>query len=188
MLRFSYTESMSTKPNLRKLAVLAFGKSEAELEGAEPLDQFERLSSLQQQDAAPAVVQFQARGTMRPSSTGESDPWLHLAAQTRLKLVCQRCLAPMEELVSFERDFRFVESEARAEREDEDSEEDVLALSNDFDLLTLVEDELLMALPTSPMHAVCPTELKLRVADPDFLEANSKPNPFAVLASLKAKP
>jgi len=91
----------------------------------------------------------------------------------------------VEETVSLERDFRFVESEERAAREDEESEEDVLVLDSDFDLLTLVEDEFLMACPASPMHAVCPTELKLRVADTDYREPDFTPNPFAALAALK---
>jgi uncharacterized protein len=176
---------MTTKSNLRKFAVLAFGKSEAHLDVAQPLAQFERIDSLQQEDPSRDEVRVQVQGTMRPSSTGALEPWLHLAAQTRLNLVCQRCLGPVDEAIAFERDFRFVESEERAEREDEGSEEDVLALSNDFDLLALVEDELLMALPASPMHTVCPTALKLQVADAEYVEPDSKPNPFAALAALK---
>ena len=176
---------MSTKPNPRKFAVLAFAKFGATLDGSESLVQFERLDGLQQENPVPAEVHFQVQGTMRPSSTGALEPWLHLAGQTRLTLVCQRCLAPADEVVSFERDFRFVESEEQAEREDEGSEEDVLVLDTDFDLLALVEDELLLALPASPMHAVCPTELTLRAVDADYLEPDAKPNPFAVLAALK---
>ena len=51
--------------------------------------------------------------------------------------------------------------------------------------LALVEDELLMALPASPKHDVCPQAVKLRVADADFQEAEDKPNPFAALVGLK---
>jgi uncharacterized protein len=176
---------MSTKPNLRKFTVLAFSRTQASLESAESLAQFERLEGMQQDDAAPTEVRFQVQGAMRPNSAGVAEPWLHLAAQTRLNLVCQRCLGPVEEAISFERDFRFVGSEEQAEREDENSEEDVLALSADFDLLELVEDELLMALPASPKHAVCPQAVKLQVADADYVEADEKPNPFAALAALK---
>ena len=176
---------MSTKPNLRKFTVLAFSKSQASLEGVEPLAQFERLEGTQQDKATSAEVRFQVQGTMRSNSGGAFEPWVHLAAQTRLNLVCQRCLGPVEEDISFDRDFRFVDSEEQAEREDENSEEDVLALSADFDLLALVEDELLMALPASPKHAVCPHAVKLHVADADFVEAENKPNPFAALAALK---
>ena len=73
--------------------------------------------------------------------------------------------------------------------EDEASEEDVLVTARDFNLLELVEDELLMALPVVPKHAVCPDPVKLQVADPDFVDTvQEKPNPFAVLEQLKRKP
>jgi uncharacterized protein len=111
-----------------------------------------------------------------------------LAARATLSLVCQRCLGPVEEIVDFERAFRFVASEALAEVEDEESEEDVLVISKSFDLLELMEDELLMASPLVSKHEVCPKAVKLQAADPDFEDpAHEKPNPFAVLQQLKKK-
>ena len=50
------------------------------------------------------------------------------------------------------------------------------------DLITQIEDELLLALPVSPRHAVCPDEVL-----PEEAEAEKKPSPFAVLANLKTK-
>jgi len=49
-----------------------------------------------------------------------------------------------------DRDFRFVPDEATAMAEDDEAEEDLLVLSGEFDLLALVEDELLMDLPLVP--------------------------------------
>jgi uncharacterized protein len=74
--------------------------------------------------------------------------------------------------------------------EDDSSEEDLLALSRSFDLIELVEDELLMDMPVAPMHEVCPEPVKLSVADDDFAAAGAeKENPFALLQRLKpAKP
>ena len=69
--------------------------------------------------------------------------------------------------------------------QDEESEEDLLVNSAQFDLLELVEDELLMALPVSPKHEKCPGDLKLSAADADFETASDRPNPFAKLAQLK---
>jgi len=185
MLRFSYTAAMKPNLNPRKLPILNFAKSESSLDGSEPLDQFERLQEFQQADTAGARVEFQAHGEMRAAVEGGLAPWLQLSAETCLTLVCQRCLAPVEEKVSFAREFRFVTSEAQAELEDEESEEDVLALSAEFDLLELVEDELLMALPASPKHDVCLQVVKMRVADAGFHEPEDKPNPFAALVGLK---
>ena len=96
------------------------------------------------------------------------------------------CMGPVEMEVQCDRAFRFVATEALAEEEDENSEEDVLVISKHFDLLSLVEDELLMALPAAPKHPTCPQPVKLRVADADFTEVEAdKPNPFAVLGQLK---
>lgn len=171
--------------NPRKLAVLNFAKTEASLEGTVPLAQFDRLHEFHQLGAEVAQVHYQTDGEMRALGGGRPMPWLGLSASTRLTLVCQRCLAPVDEEISFEREFRFVESEEQAQIEDEDAEEDVLALSPDFDLIALVEDELLMALPASPKHAVCPQPVKFQVADADFQVPEDKPNPFAALSGLK---
>ena len=66
------------------------------------------------------------------------------------------------------------------------SEEDVLVLSREFNLLELVEDELLMSVPPVPKHEECPAPVKLQAADADFVDAPvEKPNPFAVLQQLK---
>lgn len=171
--------------NPRKLSILNFAKTEAHLEGVAPLQQLDRLYEFQQSGAPDAEVNFQAKGDMRVTSAGPLAPWLNLQASLRLSLVCQRCLGPVEEEIAFEREFRFVESEALAAAQDEESEEDVLVLSPEFDLLELLEDELLMALPASPKHATCPRPVKLRVADADYEEPEGKPNPFAALAGLK---
>ena len=65
----------------------------------------------------------------------------------------------------------------------------MLVLTRDFDLLELLEDELLMALPVVPKHDVCPQSVKLQAVDADFVEPEDrKPNPFAVLQQLRNKP
>jgi uncharacterized protein len=80
------------------------------------------------------------------------------------------------------RRFRFVAGEAAAAQLDAESEDDVLALTRDFDLQELVEDELLLALPIVPMHAECPEPLPRSETDH---KRDAVPNPFAVLASLR---
>jgi uncharacterized protein len=87
--------------------------------------------------------------------------------------------------VSAERSFRFVADEATAAALDDESEEDFLVISRDFDALALVEDELILALPLVPLHEVCPEVLPMSVADPEFEAASERPNPFGVLAGLK---
>jgi uncharacterized protein len=97
-------------------------------------------------------------------------------------------MGPVDVELDFAREFRFVASEELATVEDEESEEDVLVLSKAFNLLELIEDELLMSMPPTPKHDVCPQPVKLRAVDANFVEeAAEKPNPFAMLQQLKDK-
>ena len=79
-----------------------------------------------------------------------------------------------------------VKDEATAEVLDDEAEEDLLAISKDFNLRELIEDELLMELPLVPMHEVCPAVVPMASSDEDFEQAvTEKTNPFAVLAGLR---
>jgi uncharacterized protein len=120
--------------------------------------------------------------------SGVSQAWLHLDASLDMPQTCQRCLRAVNESIHIQRSYRFVETEAQAELEDEESEEDLLVLSRDFDLAALIEDEVLMDMPVVPRHEVCPVAVKLAAVDADFEAVSVRPNPFLALASLKAKP
>lgn len=177
---------MKNEFHAQHLHITAFAKRRGTHAGEERMALFARLLEQSQGLGAETFVTYAVQGDMRQDAAGAEEPWLHLSAQGTLALICQRCLTPVEVPVSFERDFRFVASEALAEVEDEESEEDVLVLSNSFNLLELIEDELLMASPLVPKHAVCPKPVKLQAVDPDFVElTQEKPNPFAVLQKLK---
>ena len=177
---------MVTSSSYRKLSMAALALEAAPLLGQAPMAQLPRLADEAVQDLADGRVHFQALGSMREDAAGKSVPWLQLQGQVDIDLVCQRCLEPVTTLVQFDREFRFVESEDAALAQDEESEEDLLVISPQFDLLELVEDELLMALPVSPKHEKCPGDLKLSAADADFETAAERPSPFAKLAQLKA--
>lgn len=176
---------MATSNPYRKLSIAAFALEAAPLEGKSALAQLPRLADEAVQAVAERTVHFQALGSMRSDASGTPVPWLQLKGQVEIDLVCQRCLEPVSTLVQFDREFRFVESEEAALAQDEDAEEDLLVSSPQFDLLELVEDELLMALPVAPKHEKCPGDLKLSAADADFDARVERPNPFAKLAQLK---
>lgn len=172
------------------LNVQAFAKAAASLAGQPRLAHFTRLLEETHGMGADLPVVYTARGEVRHEDQPGEEIWLHLAAQVALPLTCQRCLGPVDFPLAFDRSFRFVATEELAAIEDEESEEDVLVLSRDFNVLELIEDELLMAMPAVPKHEVCPVAVKLQVADPDFVEEGpaEKVNPFAVLEQLKKKP
>jgi uncharacterized protein len=185
---FSYTDPMKNPIDVRHLNITAFANGQGTYAGEERLSRFVRLLEQSQGLGGETLVGYGVHAEMRPDAAGGEEPWLHLEAQATVTLVCQRCLGPVDEAISFERDFRFVASEALAEVEDEVSEEDVLVISKSFDLLELVEDELLMATPLVSKHETCPSPVKLHAADPEFADVpHEKPNPFAVLQQLKKK-
>ena len=115
--------------------------------------------------------------------TGGTDKWqrpyLTLTLSGCLPLQCQRCMQPTEfalnenvRIVLFENE----ETLDEAMLADEDLEG--MLQEPEIDVFSLIEDQILMALPFSPKHEQCGNAQ---------LEANnqSKPNPFAVLAGLK---
>jgi uncharacterized protein len=174
--------------NLSRLDVRSFAAAEHTHQGMDGLLRFERLAAESMPGADVQVpVRWQCHGEMRPGSGGKSAPWLHLEASAVIPMKCQRCLGPVDEVIEVDRWFRFVADEATAELEDEDSEEDVLALEPRPDIVQLLEDELLMELPLVPMHETCPVAVPMQAGEIDDGEAAGAPreNPFAQLARLK---
>lgn len=173
-----------------RLDVKAFAQAGAHLSGHDSLLKYERLASEAKGLHPDLLVDWQAHGEVRATHGIGGQIWLHLTVRALFPMTCQRCLTTVDVPLEVDREFRFVADEATAEALDDDSEEDLLALSREFNLRELIEDELLMALPVVPRHEECPTAVPLASTDEDFEEANAqKPNPFAALASLrKGKP
>ena len=170
------------------LDIAAFAKQGDEVSGVWPLVALDRLRLEAHADACPAEsdqVEWRATGETRSCRGAQPQVWLHLNCGTRMALICQRCLQPLETVVQAQRSFRFVDNEALAAAIDADSEDDVLALCRTLNLVELIEDELLLALPLVPRHSVCPQPLKPREDTEPFEE---RAHPFAVLSELKRKP
>jgi uncharacterized protein len=178
---------MSKEFAARRLDVKGFAEEGASLQGEEPLRDHARLLAETDGRGASSAVTWSVTGELRNPRHVHPEIWLHLQAQSLLPLTCQRCLGPVEVSVAVDRAFRFVPDEDMAAAQDEEAEEDVLALSRTFDLLELIEDELLMELPLAPRHETCPVSVTMAVADEDFEKAaTQRENPFAVLGQLKS--
>ena len=179
---------MSKPFNPRHLNVVAFAQAKAELVGEESLQKYERIAQDLSGPAGDLTFKWQAQGESRSAVDGSVRPAIHLQVQADLPLTCQRCMEAVVTPVRVDRHFVFVPDEDTAASLDDESEDDVLELSADFNLLGLVEDEVLMAMPLVPSHEVCPTGVVSSVQDADFDQvAEEKPNPFAALAALKSK-
>jgi uncharacterized protein len=177
---------MEKKLDPQHLDVLSFARDGHVLQGQGALADCLRLDEEKYGDVLHAgPVLWRLQGRTVPQSGGADQIWLDLQASVALPMQCQRCLTPVLETVQAERSFRFVADEATAAALDDEAEEDILVLSRDFDAWTLIEDELILALPLVPLHEVCPEKIPMSAVDPEFEAAAERPNPFGVLAGLK---
>ena len=167
------------------LDIRLFAQTGTDLRGESPLGHWSRLLDEQFAENKGGMVRWHLQGYMVPVTGGAPRVAMHLKAEVDLALQCQRCLSAVVQKVEATRDFLFVADEATAETLDEDSEADVLVISRDFDALSLVEDELILALPLVPRHEACPQSLPDAAVDEAFEQASERPHPFAALAALK---
>jgi uncharacterized protein len=188
----------------RKLDIGAFIESGELMTGVTPVVDLPRVASGLAKDidlvTLPAV-NWEVQGRQVAQRVGGPQLWLDLSVQADLAWECQRCLHAVTLPVTVACSIRFVKDEAAAAQLDADCEDDVLALSRQFDLMELIEDELIMAQPIVPRHDTCPSDIvKLMNSDAEVTPsgqpaaegaeegattASGRPNPFAVLASLK---
>lgn len=185
--------------NPQRLDVAKFARAGASLAGEVPLESFQRLSegTCPPVDEVAGLVRWSATGSHRDVLGGAPELRLRLQAQTTIWLNCQRCLQPMAVNLRIDRTFRFARSDDEAAELDEASEdEDFLALGRPLDLPSLVEDELIMALPIVPRHQACPQPLAAwrepsepgaakGASRPAAQDPTLRPHPFAVLGALK---
>lgn len=136
----------------------------------------EQLERLAAEAAGPLEpVRVKVRGLRSP----RGHAGIALEARGRIRVVCQRCMQGLDLELAPQARFEWAQSEAALEGDDDD-DWDLLPPSTHFDLLPLIEDELLLALPYAPMHDVC--------SPAGSLSAGEKVSPFAALASLKSGP
>ena len=109
-------------------------------------------------------------------------PQLTLSVSATVYPVCQRCLTSFELPIATQSVLVLAKDENDADHLEEllgDDELEVIAGSKEMNLLDLIEDEALLALPLSPRHETCPESSALEA------HQGGKPSPFAVLKGLK---
>lgn len=170
-----------------RLDVAAFAQAQSQLSGRDPLPEYERLAQEATALEAELTVDWQVDGEERNAIDGSRRPALHLRVRTALPLTCQRCMGPVHVPIEVDRHIVFAPDEDTAALLDEASDDDVLALTPEFDLRALIEDELLMALPLVPSHEQCPEAVQLSAQSAGFDAAQqAQAKPFAALAALKS--
>ena len=113
---------------------------------------------------------------------------IHIKADAEVSLTCQRCGKPFKHTIHIKNDFSPVKTDAQAEALPERYEPAELNEFGEIDLVAMIEDEMILSLPIAPVHDIKHCE----VSEADMVfgeipEEEAKPNPFAVLASLKNK-
>lgn len=107
--------------------------------------------------------------------------------RAEVELVCQRCLEPMRFELSAEPLLGIVTDAAMAERLPSQYEALIAGEKGPLLLQDIIEDELILALPIVPRHAVeaCSHTGTVRGDEEGAADTEEKDNPFAVLAALK---
>jgi uncharacterized protein len=155
----------------------------ANIEGELPISSLERLTGLLANDAGNVAVKlFFGREGRLATIDG------HISAVLALK--CQRCLEPLEWSVNSDIKLGIVNSLERANNLPEDYEPLLLIEEDKIPLVSIVEDELLLILPSIPKHQDgCETPNVPNNKLKPLLKTvqATKENPFSKLADLKTQ-
>jgi len=111
-------------------------------------------------------------------------PELTLSVSGTVQLVCQRCLTPFAHHIDASTLLMLGKDDEQADEIEamlDDETIDVIVGSRAMDVMDLVEDEALLALPNTPKHAVCPESALLDAAK------SEKKSPFDALKGLKSE-
>ncbi|WP_322105120.1 DUF177 domain-containing protein [Paraburkholderia sp. J41] len=192
--------------NPRDFDIFEFARSEREAAGVVRVSQLSRMLNEVPAEAPDRDTAFtwQAAGfrqqELQDDGAEAAQPYLRLAIHGGAWLTCQRCLAPYEQAFNADAVFRIVQTEEEADEFPlDDDEVEVIVGSRHFDLVDLIEEELLLALPLVPKHEVCPEIHESLASGADGadgvdsiddvpeqeIEPDERVNPFAALESLK---
>ncbi|MCC6373702.1 MAG: DUF177 domain-containing protein [Moraxellaceae bacterium] len=102
---------------------------------------------------------------------------------TTVTLICQRCLETMELPLQVTIDLALVYDEDHAKKLSEDTDY-LVVVEQEVVLAEIIEDELLLNIPFTPMHEACDA-LPYQAEIEGDVPAPVKENPFQVLTTLK---
>lgn len=152
---------------------LRFSERNERLEGSITLADFPRL--LPELENAGDSLAFSLLGGK--GSRGEH--LLTLVVQGSLQMTCPRCLRPVDVGLDVNVTYELKEglTELPTQEELEDDSRDFLPASRSMDVVALIEDEVLLALPAAPRHSECSL--------PETADVPESASPFAVLRGIK---
>ncbi|HOY69835.1 MAG TPA: YceD family protein [Methylotenera sp.] len=115
---------------------------------------------------------------LQGSTDASAQRFISLSISCNFSVICQRCLSLMPLKLHLNFKYLIVSDidSADADALDVDDEVDCQQASKEMDIVQLIEDEILMAMPIAPTHAHDCAKL--------VMQSGEKPNPFAVLKGL----
>jgi len=152
------------------------------LEGTLSLSIMSRLSAaiVDDQGDVEVTLQFDVDQTGTPYMVGN--------IKTALPLICERCMQTMQYDVDTDLSVGLIRHESQAEDLAEIYEPWLIEGDKPVALSSVVEDELLLAIPIVPKHEhACLPEDLWQSGDEVIGEEEKPESPFAVLAALKKK-
>ncbi|WP_319238620.1 YceD family protein [uncultured Propionivibrio sp.] len=152
-----------------------FAREARSLEGELPVAQLTRVLDTLADSAG--VLKFRIEGRM---NLERNRPQLLLQVSGVLSVCCQRCLEGVEYSLGINSLLEFVADENELTQEDiEDDSKDFLPAQSEVDVVALIEDEIILDLPSAPRHESC--------ALPETGQDDGSSSPFAVLKGFKGK-
>lgn len=149
-----------------------FAREARNLQGDLPVESLGRVHDLLADHAG--VLSYRLQGQIGPRNR----PQLVLELGGVLSVCCQRCLEVIHYPLEMRSVLEFVESEEELTQEEmEDDSKDFLTVQKEFDVVALIEDEIILDLPAAPRHESC--EL------PELGQKVGKDSPFLVLKGFK---
>ena len=153
---------------------LGFAKERSVLKGELPIAELTRTLDLLADSAG--LIKYRVEG----SFSSRNRPQIVLKLDGLLSVSCQRCLEGVEYPLDVESTLEFVNDESELTQEElEDDAKDYLLSQHEFDVVSLIEDEVILDLPVAPRHKSC--------ALPGIKAGTDKVSPFSILQSLKNK-
>ena len=151
---------------------LEFARNGGVLERGVGLDELPRLADVLATSAGVLSVRLEG------SRDAEGKSWLQVDIAGEPELRCQRCLGGVKFPLAISSRLQLIApGEDWPDDDLEDDSADAIAAEMALQVLSLVEDEVLLALPIAPRHEKCESPL----ASASGREAS----PFAALAALK---
>lgn len=171
---------MTNAPLPKKIDPRKLAERGVRIEGEAGTSQFPNLASMLADEKGKLTVDLQFENDELRIRTIKG------CAGGKVNMTCQRCLEPVEITVEANFNLAIAPTEEHAKTLPK-YYDPLIVEGEELQLLSMVEEELILSLPIVPYHDDCSVQMSYGdEAAADVATDSDKTNPFSVLASLKA--